>query len=278
MKRRAIFGAFALGLALARTAGADPPSPSAEGAKAAQAITFAPVSPKFYLDGDFELRATATSGLPVSFTASGDCAVSGSTAHILGAGKCFLVAHQPGDERFEPAEDVEQRLPIEKSGQRITFPALASRTYLDPDVPLEATTSSRLPIVFVESGPCTVVGSTVRILGAGRCWLSAHQPGDPNFTAATIVDEDFWIAKADQSIRFPGIPDQYYGAPPIPLRATSTSRLPVTYSTSGPCVVVDSVLHMVDGGICTVIAEQRGDANFNPSRAIARSFTIVRVY
>jgi len=273
VRRTALFETFALVFFLAAS-----PSRAIEGAgKAEQSIAFARVSPKFYLDGDFDLRATSTSGLPVSFTASGDCSVTGSTAHILGAGKCFLVAHQAGDDQYEPAADVEQRLPIEKSGQRITFPELSARTYLDPDVPLEASTSSGLPIVFVESGPCTVVGSYVRILGAGRCWLSAHQPGDPNFTAAPIVDQDFWIAKADQSIKFPWIPDQYYGAPPVPLRATASSRLPVSYATSGPCVAVDSMLHMVDGGICTVIAQQPGDANFNAGAAIAHTFAIVRL-
>ena len=51
-------------------------------ARANQTITFAPLADKTYGDPDFTVSATASSGLPVSFTASGSCTVAGTTVHI----------------------------------------------------------------------------------------------------------------------------------------------------------------------------------------------------
>ena len=44
-----------------------------------QAITFDPLADKTYGDSDFTVSASASSGLPVYFTATGDCSVLGST-------------------------------------------------------------------------------------------------------------------------------------------------------------------------------------------------------
>ncbi|PYS18934.1 MAG: hypothetical protein DMG17_04445 [Acidobacteria bacterium] len=52
--------------------------------KADQTITFGPLAAKTYGAPDFSVSATSSSNLPVSFTASGNCTVSGSTVHITG--------------------------------------------------------------------------------------------------------------------------------------------------------------------------------------------------
>jgi hypothetical protein len=50
--------------------------------------------------------ATATSGLPGTFTASGDCSVAGSTVTLVKAGSCSVTAHQSGDANYNAAPDV----------------------------------------------------------------------------------------------------------------------------------------------------------------------------
>ena len=296
LKIRAARLAFAFGLALARgacgedtfdaplpgsneepgpaeAAPGEEPQASSTG-KADQTISFRPLSFRVYRDPDFTLEASATSGLRVTFTASGDCTVSGSTVHILSAGKCWVTAHQPGDERFNAAPDVEQRFTIEKASQTITGVAPQAKTYLDPDFLLNLTASSGLPIVFVESGDCTVSGSTVHILCAGICTLTAHQPGDSNFTAAPIVDLQFPIAKADQRISFGKFSNPVHGERDLPLVARATSGLPVSISARGSCLIVGSSVHVVPGN-CTLTAQQFGNANFNAAPPVTQTFTIL---
>lgn len=61
-----------------------------------QTITFDALSDKILGEPDFALSASASSGLAVSFSASGSCTVSGNTLHITGVGPCTVTASQPG--------------------------------------------------------------------------------------------------------------------------------------------------------------------------------------
>ncbi|HWU59479.1 MAG TPA: alpha-L-rhamnosidase C-terminal domain-containing protein, partial [Microbacteriaceae bacterium] len=69
----------------------------------AQSITFGAVGPKKLTDGAFTVSATASSGLPVTFTASGACTVDGSTVQPTHVGTCAITASQTGDSQFAPA-------------------------------------------------------------------------------------------------------------------------------------------------------------------------------
>jgi hypothetical protein len=77
-----------------------------------QTITFDPIGDKKVRDPDFRINATASSGLPVSFAASGSCTINGTTVHITGAGTCTIVASQPGDATYNPARNVWQTFSI----------------------------------------------------------------------------------------------------------------------------------------------------------------------
>lgn len=74
--------------------------------KLAQQIDFAPLANRIYGEPDFSIAATATSGLPVSFSASGACSVSGTTVHITSVGSCSITATQAGDDTYAAAEPV----------------------------------------------------------------------------------------------------------------------------------------------------------------------------
>ena len=74
-------------------------------AKTAQSITFDPLPDTTYGELAFQLGATASSGLTVSYTASGNCAVSGNTLQIGGVGSCTITASQTGDGFFAAAPE-----------------------------------------------------------------------------------------------------------------------------------------------------------------------------
>ncbi len=76
--------------------------------KAAQSISFAPISNRSLTHSPFTVTATATSGMPVTFTTNSAlvCTVSGTTVTLEQRGTCTIVAHQAGNGTWNPASDV----------------------------------------------------------------------------------------------------------------------------------------------------------------------------
>src|SRR5439155_18030287 len=165
-------------------------------AQLCQTISFGPPANKTYGDPDFSLSAKASSGLAVAFAASGNCTVTGSTAHLTGAGSCTVTASQPGDENYNPARDVSQTVAIAKAGQTIVFGRLANKTYGAPDFSVRARASSGLTVSFAASGKCSVSGARVHLRGVGSCRITASQAGNGNFNAASNVSRAFSIGRA----------------------------------------------------------------------------------
>ncbi len=161
-----------------------------------QTITFGPLAGKTYGDPDFSVSAAASSGLAVSFNASGNCTLSGVTVHLTGAGSCTVTASQPGDADYNPAPDVSRTFAIARAGQSITFGPLAGKTYGDPDFSVSAAASSGLAVSFNASGRCTLGGVTMHLTGAGSCTVTASQPGDANYNPAPDLSRTFSIAPA----------------------------------------------------------------------------------
>ena len=82
-----------------------------------QSIAFAPLANKTYGAPNFTVSATASSGLTVSFAASGNCTVSGTTVHITRAGSCTITASQVGNSNFGPAPTVSRTFSIAQSSK-----------------------------------------------------------------------------------------------------------------------------------------------------------------
>jgi hypothetical protein len=85
-----------------------------------QTITFGALADKVYGDADFGVTATASSGLPVTFTASGPCTVTTGTVHLSAAGNCTVTAQQAGNASNNPAQDVPQSFTIAKKAASVT--------------------------------------------------------------------------------------------------------------------------------------------------------------
>ncbi|MGQ0641336.1 MAG: PxKF domain-containing protein [Gemmatimonadaceae bacterium] len=156
-----------------------------------QAITFAPLPNKTYGDAPFSVSASASSGLGVSFAATGNCALTGNTITLTGAGSCTITASQAGDASHNPAPNVEQTFAIARGTQSITFAAISNRVLDDPPFSVTATGGlSEQPVMFTSAGSCTVSGEIVRINTVGGCTITASQSGGANYNSA-IASQSF---------------------------------------------------------------------------------------
>lgn len=90
---------------------------------ASQTIAFAPVADKRAGDPPFDLNASASSGLPVSFTSDTPnvCAVAGITVSLLGAGTCTITASQDGDLNHLPAPKAGQSFNVAAGGSSLHY-------------------------------------------------------------------------------------------------------------------------------------------------------------
>lgn len=71
-----------------------------------QTISFGSLKDKTLGDPDFTVKATASSGLKVTFTARGACTVKNGRVHLVSAGVCSITAAQPGNEQYAAAQSV----------------------------------------------------------------------------------------------------------------------------------------------------------------------------
>ncbi len=147
-------------------------------------------------DPNFNIGAFTSSGLDVTFTATGACTVSGVTVHITGAGSCTVTASQPGDANYNAAPSLSHTFTIAKTGQTIDFEPLSDMTLGHRDFNARATADSGLRVAFTARGACTVHGSRVHLTRVGTCTITARQPGNANFRAAKSETQSFAVVRA----------------------------------------------------------------------------------
>src|SRR5205807_2240692 len=244
--------------------------------KGDQFITLDAIPNQTFGNPDFNVFTAASSGLIVNLAAIGNCTVSGTTIHLTGAGSCEIVASQGGNENYNAAPDLHRTFSIAKANQTITFGALANKTFGDADFNVSATASSGLSVSFTATGNCTIAGNTVHLTGAGSCTITASQPGNANFNAATDVPQTFNIAKANQTITFNALANKTFGDADFNVSATASSGLPVSFTATGNCTISGNTVHITGAGSCTITASQPGNANFNAAADVPQSFNIAK--
>jgi hypothetical protein len=241
-----------------------------------QTITFVP-PPGAELGVPVTLLASASSGLPVSFTSNTPtvCTVSGSTVLTVATGVCVITASQSGNKTYAPARQVPRRFTV-KLRQTITF-AQPPDTQVNARVILSATATSKLPVSFTSSTPavCTVAGSTATTVTTGTCTITASQDGNADWAPARPVPQSFKVnpgGKKPQTIAF-AQPSPAAVGEPVTLSASTTSKLPVSFTSSTPavCTMAGSTVTTVATGTCTITASQSGDADYAPARDVQRS-------
>ena len=220
--------------------------------KLSQTITFPPIADRTYGDPDFAPGASASSGLPVSYTASGSCTMSGGNVSLLAAGSCTVTASQAGNATYDPAPDVSRSFTIAKAGQTITFDQPASPQVYDSSFAVSASASSGLGVSIVASGVCTYDGMT---------GLVTMTSGTGNVHAHGFAGRERQVRGRRRRRSAPSSPRRRasrsrsrhpsatYGDSDSALGATASSELPVSYERdAGVCTVVGGDLHVVAAG------------------------------
>ena len=180
-----------------------------------QTISFGAV-PTLTLGGTAIVSATASSGLPVTYSSTTPtvCTVDGSSGQVIALtlGTCIIAADQTGDKHYAPAPQVTQSIPViytpGKTNQTISFGAV-------PNLPVggtarvSATASSGLPVTYSSTTPgvCTVNSSTglVTDVTTGNCIIAADQAGDATYNAAPQATQTITVSDSPV-ITVPGAP------------------------------------------------------------------------
>jgi len=238
-------------------------------APAAQAISFGPLAPATYGDAPFDVSATSDFGLPVTFSASGSCAVVGLTVAIDGAGSCTITAHQAGDANHDAAPDAARILTIAKATPMLTWATPADIVFATALDGTQLNAGASVPGTYLYSPAAGAV------LGAGVHTLHVtFTPTDGANNDPVDGTVDLAVLQAAQAITFGPLPDATDGDAPFDVSATSDSGLPVTFTASGACSVAGVTVTITGAGTCTVTAHQAGDTNHAAAPDIARSFTV----
>jgi hypothetical protein len=163
--------------------------------------------------------------------------------------------------------------------QTIMFGTLSNATYGVAPFTISATSNSGLSVSFASTTQdvCTLSGTTVTIVSAtGTCSIVASQAGNATYAAATTVMQSFTVL-ASQTIAFGPLNDQTLnGTAPPPLSATANSGLTVAFtSNSTPvCTVSDVYVTLLTTGMCSITANQAGNASYAPAAPVTQTFTV----
>jgi sugar lactone lactonase YvrE len=166
----------------------------------AQTITFNALNNQLLSEASFGVGAIATSGLPVSFESNNTpvCTVSGTTVSLLTNGYCSLTATQLGNATtYAPATPVTQGFYVTPVTQTIGFGPLNNAVLGSGPINLVALVSSGLTVGFASNTKpvCTVSGSTLTLLTAGMCSITASQGGNAVYAPAAVTQTFMVIAK-----------------------------------------------------------------------------------
>ena len=237
------------------------------------------------------LSATASSGLPVTFTSTTGsvCTVSEVFVTLYTVGNCTIVASQSGDVTYAAANDFPATFVVfakpiitftQSDVVASSFPqnqTLSSSNQYQAAAGLTATgltntyTSSTTSVCDITSG------SNLSLKTVGTCTVVASQSGSsPNFLASDSVTVSFLVTSG-QSITFGALTAKTYGDANFDLSATASSGLTVTFSLTtgaGICSLTGTTVTILAAGSCSFTASQAGDANYSAATPVVQPLTI----
>lgn len=148
-----------------------------------QTITFGPLETKIFGDAPFDLTATASSNLPVTYSSSNPAVatISGNRVTIIAVGQTVITASQAGNELFNAAPDVEQPLTVNEKSITITATSV-SKSY-GSEISLSAYTVSGL-----EAGD-EVTSVTLSSSGTGAMVAPGSYPIEVSNAQGTGLDK-----------------------------------------------------------------------------------------
>jgi hypothetical protein len=248
----------------------------------AQTITFMPIIGSYAVGDGIALSATATSGLAVRFvsTTPSVCTVSGTTVSLIGGGSCAIEAQQWGNSIYGVAPFAFQTVWVYHSSQTIAFGPILAQTALTT-TPLSATATSGLAVTFASLTPatCSVThtsGWAASPNDYGTCTIQASQTGSSIYSPAAHIVQSFLVHHATQTIDFSAIAFNQNADSTLPLSATATSGLTVTFASLSPatCTVSGTTAALNAYGFCTIQASQAGNGTYGEAAHAVQTFFI----
>ena len=252
--------------------------------KRSQVITFDELPEKTYEDLPFTLPQKTDEGLTIAYTSTNTAvaSISGNTVTILKPGTTDIIASQAGDATHYPAAEVSQTLVVKKAAQELTFGALSSKTYGDAPFELNQVSNKNLTITYTSSDVsiASIAGNVVTINHPGTVTITASQPGNAYYLAATSVSQSLTIHKANQSINLPALESRPYGSADFELPATTDKGEAIVYASSNLAVatVNGNVVHITGAGTTEISASQAGNDYYNAAPTVSQTLTVTKAY
>jgi hypothetical protein len=263
--------------------------------KADQTITVdtpAPAS-KVY-NTSFTVAASSSSGLAVSYSASGVCSNTGATFTMTsGTGTCTVHYNQAGNDNYNAAPEETEDVEAAKADQTITFVQPTSPRTFGESFNVAPTATSGLAVSVAASGGCTAAASgggySVEMTsGTTNCVLTASQAGNANYNAASDVQRTVVAQKAPANLAFDlsGLSAKTFGDDDFSVASYATSNSPAAKQfvlgagSSGCTVTSGGLVHITGAAVgtdfCVISVSQDATANYLAGGPVSQSFHIAK--
>ena len=262
-------------------------------AATAQTISFTTPSAMYFPSTTTQtLSATATSNLRVAFTSltTAICSVTNganSTVTARAAGTCSIRANQAGNATYSAAPAVTRSFTINARANQIVTWTPTPTIYItkSPKTPSSPATSSGPGAIsyakLTSTSNCSVNPTTgamtysMTVANIGKTCIvraNAAQTATHNSGTSTIT---FTIAKTPQTITFPLPSDMLVRDADQSITRTVDSPLALTTTNNSPsvCSIVNSKVHAIAPGTCSITVSQAGNTLYNPA-TVTHEFTI----
>ena len=235
--------------------------------KGVQTVSWTAVDAKTYGDAAFDVSATASSGLALTYeVVSGPATVAGASVTLTGAGTVVLKASHAGDANLKEAE-AEVSIAVAKAKQTISFTSLyGTKLFTSDPIQLGGTASSGLSVVYeVIQGEGEVFGADLTLTGVGVVTVRAKQLGNDDYEAASAVDRSVTVEQTTQVIEIDVTSPVAWQAEPIEVVINTDSGLSdFTFEVlNGPGELqTGNKLKLTGVGVVTLVLSEPGDARY----------------
>ena len=234
-----------------------------------QSITLSYPGGATLLAGPVTLKATTTSGLPVTYKSNtpSACTVSGDQLTLVAAGECSITASQPGGttedgRRWAAADDMSQLFNVLKHAQLPITPLGVMVRGSSGKAELSATTDVGIAASYTSTTPevCTVSGTTLTALKGGLCLLGVTAPANDSYAALVGASALIQVGPLP-----PTVVQRQGKTQTIALASVDEAGNAVTYASTAPavCSVSGTTLQLNADGLCTVTMSGAGGASEN---------------
>lgn len=164
--------------------------------------------------------------------------------------------------------------------QSVTFTALENRFYGEDPMVLMAAASSDLPVTYTSSNEevAIIVDGKAVITGVGQTFITAKQPGNAEYFAATPKEQQLTVLKGNQSITFEPLEVRRYGDEPIAPDIECTSGLDVALASSDNEIaeIIDGKILIRKPGTVQITASHNGNDLYNAALPSSQTLTILK--